>query len=531
LPATADQSRAGGGTSRPHPNHAPGASRGGLRRLLPQGLRWRLGAWVALVVLVSCAITFVVVYRGTGSELRHQVDQEISDEAEELSHALLTSPARRPDAVARRAARYIHGQPFSANSMLLFAIVPGAPTSSNRPELVSVDGEPDNGETFAEQEAENRAAERLLKVHDGYSTISVPDAGALRLLKETVAIPGGPRVTVGAGEPLEAVVHAQGSVARTFILAGVLALVGALVAAYLVGTRISRPLRRMAAVAARVDAGDLHPRIHGLVGQAGELQVLADAFNHMLDRLTDAFASQRAFVADASHELRTPLTVIRGQLELLAAQAKPTEQELRRVERLVQAEIARVSRLVDDLLLLAKVEQTEFLRIASVDLSEYVYELWDGMTLLAARRFVLDPIPAGSLRADPDRLAQALRNLIGNAIEHTVEDDGLVRLRVDVRPGGRVGFTVEDDGPGIDADQRERVFDRFHRTDAARDRASGGTGLGLAIVRAIAEAHGGRVAAGVGLDGGAAIELELPGFSAIEEATVTVSSTKTTAVH
>jgi signal transduction histidine kinase len=415
---------------------------------------------------------------------------------------------------------------------LLFAIVPGAPTSSNRPELVSVDGKPDNGETLAEQDAENRAAERLLKVHDGYSTVGLPDVGALRLLKRTVAIPGGPRVIVGAGEPLEAVAHAQGSVARAFILAGVLALVGALVAAYLVGTRISRPLRRMAAVAARVDAGDLHPRIHGLAGQAGELRVLADAFDHMLDRLTDAFASQRAFVADASHELRTPLTVIRGQLELLATGAKPSEQELRRVERLVQAEIARVSRLVDDLLLLAKVEEREFLRIESIDLSEYVHELWDGMSLLAPRRFVLDPIPSGSLRADPDRLAQALRNLIGNAIEHTAENDGLVRLRVDVRPAGRVRFSVEDDGPGIDADQRERVFDRFHRTDTARDRASGGAGLGLAIVRAIAEAHGGYVAAGVRIDGGAAIELELPGFSAIAvDATAAISSTQTTAVH
>ena len=114
----------------------------------------------------------------------------------------------------------------------------------------------------------------------------------------------------------------------------------------------------MAAVAARVDAGDLHPRIHDPGGQAQEVRVLTDSFNHMLDRLTDAFARQRAFVADASHELRTPLTVIRGQLEVLAAQQAPSPEEIRRVEALVQAEIARISRLVDDLLLLAKSEQT-----------------------------------------------------------------------------------------------------------------------------------------------------------------------------
>jgi signal transduction histidine kinase len=268
----------------------------------------------------------------------------------------------------------------------------------------------------------------------------------------------------------------------------------------------------MAAVAARVDAGDLHPRIHDLTGEASELRVLADAFNHMLDRLTEAFAGQRAFVADASHELRTPLTVIRGQLEVLAAQSSPPEQEVRRVESLVLAEVGRITRLVDDLLLLAKAEQTEFLRISEIDLQDYVASLWDGMTLLAERRFELAPIPAGILRADPDRLAQALRNLIANAIDHTREGKGLVRLSIRELGAGRIELVVEDDGPGITPQQRERVFDRFHRTDAARDRASGGTGLGLAIVRAIAEAHGGCALATTSPEGGARVVFELPGF-------------------
>ncbi len=336
--------------------------------------------------------------------------------------------------------------------------------------------------------------------------------GDLRLLKRVVHVPGALTVTIGVGEPLGAVAHAQHSVARAFILAGLLALAGTLLASYLLGSRISRPLRRMAAVAARVNAGDLHPRILRTAGQGAEVEVLADAFNHMLDRLTDAFAGQSAFVADASHELRTPLTVIRGQLEVLAAQEQPSAAEVRRVERLVQAEIARISRLVDDLLLLAKTEQTEFLRIESIALGPYVEELWDGVSLIATRRFELSTLPVGTLRADPDRLAQALRNLIGNAIEHTAPEHGLVRMRVEARAGGRVGFLVEDDGPGIPLEQRERVFRRFHRIDAARDRASGGAGLGLAIVRAIADAHGGSVRASASREGGACIELKLPGF-------------------
>jgi signal transduction histidine kinase len=190
---------------------------------------------------------------------------------------------------------------------------------------------------------------------------------------------------------------------------------------------------------------------------------------------------------------------------------------VRRVERLVQSEIARISRLVDDLLLLTKAEQTQFLRIEPIDTGSYVQELWDGMSLLAQRRFELGPVPQGTLHADPDRLAQALRNLIGNAIDHTSSECGHVRMLVESIPGGRIRFVVEDDGPGIPAVQRERVFDRFYRTDAARDRASGGTGLGLAIVRAIAEAHGGRVAAGRSHEGGARIEIELPRFSAKDE--------------
>jgi two-component system, OmpR family, sensor kinase len=526
-PVVGAREQSGGRAATRASARSPGGLRG-LARAARGGLRWRLGAWVALVVLASCAVTFVVVYRGTGRELRHQIDREISGDASELSQALISSDGRSSKQVAERATSYIRGQPFKASSTLLFAIVAGAHTSANRPELFARANEHvDNGETAVEQAHENQLAARLSRVRDGYSTLPLPDVGDLRLLERTFTIPGGPRVTVGAGEPLAAVAHAQRSVARAFILAGILALAGALVAAYLVGTRISRPLRRMAAVAARVDAGDLHPRIHDLSHEADELRVLADAFNHMLDRLTEAFARQRAFVADASHELRTPLTVIRGQLELLAAQARPSEAEVRRVERLAGAEIARITRLVDDLLLLAKAEQTEFLRVEPIDLPDYVRGLWDGMSLLAVRRFELSPVPGGVLRADPDRLAQALRNLIGNAIEHTADGHGLVRLSVEALAGGWVGFVVEDDGPGIDADQRERVFDRFHRTDAARDRASGGTGLGLAIVRAIVEAHGGRVAVTASREGGARIELEFPGFVP-GRAGVAVSSNPTT---
>jgi signal transduction histidine kinase len=166
-------------------------------------------------------------------------------------------------------------------------------------------------------------------------------------------------------------------------------------------------------------------------------------------------------------------------------------------------------------LLLARAERADFLRIEPIDLPSFVTELWDGVSLTADRHFELSQVPPATLRADPDRLAQAVRNLAGNAIAHTSDRDGLVRLEVARIDTERIRFSVLDDGPGIPAQDRERIFQRFHRTDAARTRRDGGAGLGLAIVRAIAEAHGGRVIAAASGNGrGARIDLELPGLQA-----------------
>jgi signal transduction histidine kinase len=495
--------------------------------VVPRTLRWRLALAVTTLIAISFAITFVAVYRGTGSSLAHQIDREMAGDAGAFSRTLANGGARSPQRVRAAAERYVRNLPYTGSSTLLFALIPGAAPATNQPELFNPHAVADTGESRPEQERENLAAMRLAHARLGYSKLELPDVGHMRVLAQRVAVPGGRSVVIGVGEPLAAVRSAQAGVARAFILAGILVLVCALIAAYIIGTRFSAPLRRVANVAARVDAGDLHPRIHEEGNPPEEVHVLAEAFNHMLDRLTEAFAGQRAFVADASHELRTPLTVISGQIELLAAERNPSGAEVRRVSALVQAEIARISRLVDDLLLLARAERPEFLRPQALDVPGYVRELWDSTLPVAERTFELGEIPAGSLRADPDRLTQALRNLIANAIEHTATPDGLVRLNVteSVRaahgPGGadshagELRFVVDDDGPGIPADQREQVFGRFHRTDSARDRRSGGAGLGLAIVRAIAHAHGGAVSAGESPEGGARIELTLPGFTRV----------------
>jgi signal transduction histidine kinase len=474
------------------------------------GLRWRLVAWVSAAMLCVCAVVFVVVYQQTGSQLRAQIAQDTHGDVTELSQTLRTLRPQRPDELARRLRRYVESQPYSAASALLFAVVPGHGTISNHRELFGSD-RPDDGESIAQQQHENREGHALLTGAGGSRTADAPDVGAIQIDERVLTI-AGTRIRVGAGESLLTVTRAQRSVARAFVVAGLLALALMLVASYLAGGLATRPIRRLATIAARVSDGDLHPRMHVSRHAAHEIQTLAATFNRMLDRLATAFSRQRDFVADASHELRTPLTVIAGQLEVLAADPDPSPAEIQRTERVAAAEIARISRLVDDMLLLTRADHDDFLHRTPIDLATWITDLWESTTTPHRRRFELSPVPDLILDADPDRLAQALRNLIDNAVAHTRAPDGHVALSVAAQPDDRVRFTVSDDGPGIPAGERERVFNRFHRTDTARDRDSGGTGLGLAIVQAIATAHGGTIGVSDS-ETGARLQLELPGCS------------------
>jgi signal transduction histidine kinase len=466
---------------------------------------------VAVVLVVAFAVTFFAVYDGTGTQLQGQIDRELGSDATAFARRVgPPAVAGTPQALRDAGRQYISVQPFRATSRLLFESVPGQPTQTNEPELLGLTGRAVD-EGAGQQRSENALAASLLSARPGYSTVAVPDVGRLRVLVVALRGAGGATVAkIGVGEPLETVHRAQEGVRHTFLAAGGLTLAAALLASYLLAARFAEPLRRMAAIAARVDAGELTPRIEGGRGP-DEVRILTDAFNHMLDRLEDAFARQRSFLSDASHELRTPLTAVRGQLEVLARQRSPDPADVRRVERLVLGEVDRMTRLVDDLLLLAQTDEDRFLAPESIDLEPYVAELFELSAGTARRRFELDEVPAGTLEADPARLAQALRNVVANAIEHTRED-GLVRVRV-AAAGAGVRFVVEDDGPGIPEDQRDLVFQRFHRTDPSRARASGGTGLGLAIVREIVLAHGGRVSVGRAAAGGARVELEIPNFT------------------
>ena len=238
-----------------------------------------------------------------------------------------------------------------------------------------------------------------------------------------------------------------------------------------------------------------------------ELRTLADAFNHMLDRLEEAFARQRRFVSDASHELRSPLTAIRGQLEVLARSEAPDADEVRRVEALALAEMGRVERLVEDLLALARLDEGVGPSPSELRADSFLREL----VTATDERVEVGEVSEGTLRADPDLIAQVLRNLIENARRHAGAN-GRVSVSSTALPIG-LRIDVDDDGPGISPAERERVFDRFHRSETARDRASGGSGLGLGIARSILAAHGGRIWVEDSSLGGARVSFELPAFT------------------
>jgi two-component system OmpR family sensor kinase len=470
-----------------------------------RGLRPRVTVLIVAVVVVCVGIAFVAVYAGTASELSNRSRQDLRADMVALEQ-LVKEGSPRASAVAARARGYLAHQPFRPTNHVLFVVPVGGRAISNEPELLGL-SPPDERESTAKQTQENRAARAFLAARSGYTFHELPDGGRIELLVTVAQAGGHPIARLGVGEPTSPTDRAKRAVRNEFLLAGALAVLAALTAGFAVASRVAAPLRRMARVAARVDAGELGPRME-MGARHDEVRVLAEAFDHMLDRLQDAFNRQTAFVADASHELRTPLTVIRGQLEVLALADRPDANEVRRVETLVRREVERMSRLVEDMLVLAQAGEDGLLRRSIIELRPFLTDLVRGLADAAPRRLELATVPELLVEADEDRLAQALRNLLANALAHTPEN-GLVQLTLEV-DDGRARFVVDDDGPGIPEDEREAIFDRFHRLDGARSRDSGGAGLGLAIVQAIATAHGGRVWAAAAPAGGARLVLEIP---------------------
>jgi signal transduction histidine kinase len=299
-----------------------------------------------------------------------------------------------------------------------------------------------------------------------------------------VAVPvageGGSRGILVAGALLDPERAQVASAVRIAIGVSIVVMLLASLFIWLAAGRAIAPLQALARAARSITETDLSRRLS--VRGSDEIAQLGRTFNEMLDRLDIAFASQRAFMADVSHELRTPITIIRGHLETLGDD--PAER--REAVAVVDDELDRMSRLVDELLLLARASRPDFLRVEPLDLDLLTHELFAKATRLGDRDWRFDGTGIGLIQADAQRLTQAVMNLAENAVRYT-EPGGEIGIGSSIVEG-EARLWVRDSGPGISPADTERIFERF----AGGDR-SGGAGLGLAIVRAVAEAHGGRV--------------------------------------
>jgi len=263
------------------------------------------------------------------------------------------------------------------------------------------------------------------------------------------------------------------------------------------------PVESIRAEVERITAGGLGRRVPE-PATGDEVARLATTMNRMLAGLESAETRQRRFVSDAAHELRSPVASIRQHAEV--AIAHPDATSSRELAGLVHRENLRVERLVDDLLLLARLDEGVGPGADQVDLDDVV--LAEAARLRASTSLTVDTTGVGPARVigRSGELERLVRNLADNAARHA---ERVVSLAL-VDDGGRAVFRVDDDGSGVDPSERDRVFDRFVRLDAARSRDGGGAGLGLAIVRAVAEAHGGRVELDSRLGAGAAFTISIP---------------------
>ncbi|MCF8572302.1 HAMP domain-containing histidine kinase [Gordonia sp. HY002] len=449
------------------------------RRRVPA--RIRIIGWVMLLMLG----VLVVVNVATRQELYRQVDTVVDEalvqEVEELvgvaSGGVNRSTDRPYTSVAEILDSHLQRQFPDDDEVVVGVLADGAVIRQDRGEPYPFASRPER-------------ARQVAADPDSTGSLHTED-GELRWRKVVVDPPS------GNGEPGTFIVGVAvdrdrdevASTMRTLTLVSLVGLLLAGIGAYLVSGRILAPIRLVRDAAAEINEKDLTRRIE--VRGRDDVSALAEQFNAMLDRLSDAFGAQREFIDDASHELRTPITIVRGHLELMG----DDPDERKAVMRLVTEELDRMSRIVEDLLLLAKSERPDFVRPRSVSVAELTVDIHSKVRALGDRRWLLDSVGEGTAFVDPQRITQAMVALAHNAVGHTSDGE---EIRIgsslhEVRGVPVVAFWVTDTGPGISENDQDKIFERFHRGRRSGEGARAGAGLGLAIVRAIAQAHHGQV--------------------------------------
>ena len=447
--------------------------------------RTRVLVWFIAVVALAVVGSVLVGRQALLARLETRIDSELRQEVEELRRLASgddpTTGAPFADDVERIFDLYVERN-VGFEHERVFLYVAGAPY---RPARLPATYQPPEG--LRRRWAELRSPQR------GEFASAVGTVDYLALPLEGQGRPLGVFVAAVYGDFERAEIA---DVVRTMSVVGVVAVAVASVLAWFGAGRILAPIRRLTDTAETISDRHFARRIE--VSGDDDVARLARTFNAMLDRLQQSFATQRRFLNDVGHELRTPITIVRGHLDVLG----DDPDERAETVALVTDELERMRRLVDDLVVLAKAEQPDFLELAPIDIAELITEIARKAERLADRAWRLQSTDDGVIGADRQRLTQAMVQLAQNAVEHTRPGDviALGSAMVD----GQAHLWIRDSGPGLQGADRQHLFERF-----AGDRRDG-TGLGLSIVRAIARAHGGEVDARNAPGGGAIFTIWVP---------------------
>ncbi len=470
----------------------PGGDKRPLRQRLFGDVRTRIIASYVVLLAISGLATVLIVRGALLTRLDDRVDAGLVQEAGEF----------------RRLAGGVDpntGEPFAGDVDRIFEVFLNRNVPNEGEQLVTV---PRSGPPIFRGSPSPPAPELRALTHEWRRLDESmrgeveTEAGTIRYLAVPVTKDGSSVGTFAVANYLERERSEVNEAVSTIGFVAAIILLGGTAVAFLAVGRVLAPLSELRDAARSVSSSDMTQRI-AVTGE-DELAELGRTFNRMLDRLELAFSTQREFIRDAGHELRTPIAIVRGHLELLAEE-EPDDSDRLETFEMLNGELDRMTRFVNDMLLLARAERPDFLQLETIGLGPLCEELLAKASALGDREWAIDSCADATIVGDRQRLTQAVINLADNSVSNSVRGDAIaIGSRID---GAEVQIWVRDEGRGIDAVERETILEPFRRGRGARYE---GSGLGLPIVAAIATAHGGSIDIASTLEVGTTVTLTLP---------------------
>ena len=472
-------------------------------------LRTQLVLVTSVLIALAIAVTSLVAISALRAQMVHQLDEEMKASSSSLVSSVGTSQTRQDGAVGSYRV-YVLDQ----HGNVLHSIAGADQQAENEPVLTGWD------------------SEKVKKYHETGTTVnSRTGSNDWRIMPISLeSSTNGQASSMVIALPLKQTNQVVALVGVLTFAFGLATLAAAIAMTWVIVTRTFEPLARVEQTAAKIAAGDLSQRIEDY-NPSNEIGNLAISLNTMLAQIESSFNAQakseakmRRFVGDASHELRTPLVSIRGYSELYRQGALPNDEAVATAMGRIESESKRMGQLVEDLLTLARIDERRESKLAPFNLFHLAVDASNDAYATSPDREVSlvgltnDMAPTSApVIGDESRMRQVVANLLTNAMRYTPAGTPLeiaVGVREDV-PGYPLSvIEVRDHGPGIHGEDRERVFERFYRTDTSRSRETGGTGLGLSIVAAILEQHDGSVHIEETPGGGATFVISLPFYPA-----------------